>query len=222
MGCCHSCRRRSRSKVPKPKAAMPGTLVKDWPKLHSRPIIGVMSVMADRSPLGRLVLPAAYVKSVEASGARVVPVFPDQPETYYRKLFERLNGLFIPGGSGAPCGLQRPTTDAVALFYRWSIEAYEQQQLYWPIWGTCLGLEMLLDITEGLSGKLLSQCDMPARSFPLKLTSEAKDTRLIASMPEDVLKVSHRGTVLTVRSSMSFLFGLLPKVRCSLTYTPIV
>ena len=41
---------------------------------------------------------ASYVKFVESGGARVVPVMINQPEEYYRTIFESTNGLLIPGG----------------------------------------------------------------------------------------------------------------------------
>ena len=42
---------------------------------------------------------AAYVKYVEMAGARVVPVLIDQPDEYYRMIFNKTNGLLIPGGA---------------------------------------------------------------------------------------------------------------------------
>ncbi|KAL1422952.1 hypothetical protein MTO96_021546 [Rhipicephalus appendiculatus] len=41
---------------------------------------------------------ASYVKYIEASGGRVVPIFVDQTKDYYKKLFNSVNGVLIPGG----------------------------------------------------------------------------------------------------------------------------
>ena len=44
---------------------------------------------------------AAYVKYMEMAGARVVPVLINQPDEYYQKIFNKTNGLLIPGGAAS-------------------------------------------------------------------------------------------------------------------------
>lgn len=47
---------------------------------------------SDVSQFGSTYLPATYVKFVEASGARVVPILVNQSDIYYENMFHSLNG----------------------------------------------------------------------------------------------------------------------------------
>ena len=79
--------------------------MKELQALNKRPIIGILSQeLSDTleewygdnytSYIG-----AAYIKYVEAAGARVVPVLINQPDEYYEIIFNSTNGLLIPGGA---------------------------------------------------------------------------------------------------------------------------
>ena len=79
--------------------------MKEIQELNERPIIGILSQeLSDTleewygdnytSYIG-----AAYIKYVEAAGARVVPVLINQPDEYYEIIFNSTNGLLIPGGA---------------------------------------------------------------------------------------------------------------------------
>ena len=79
--------------------------MKELQELNKRPIIGILSQeLSDTleewygdnytSYIG-----AAYIKYVEAAGARVVPVLINQPDEYYEIIFNSTNGLLIPGGA---------------------------------------------------------------------------------------------------------------------------
>ena len=82
-----------------------GRELKELQELNERPIIGILSQeLSDTleewygdnytSYIG-----AAYIKYVEAAGARVVPVLINQPDEYYEIIFNSTNGLLIPGGA---------------------------------------------------------------------------------------------------------------------------
>ena len=84
---------------------MQGKELKELQELNERPIIGILSQeLSDTleewygdnytSYIG-----AAYIKYVEAAGARVVPVLINQPDEYYEIIFNSTNGLLIPGGA---------------------------------------------------------------------------------------------------------------------------
>lgn len=47
---------------------------------------------SEMSQYGSTYLPATYVKFVEASGARVVPILVNQSDSEYEDLFQSLNG----------------------------------------------------------------------------------------------------------------------------------
>ena len=67
----------------------------------NRPIIGIMAQstynMAFKN-LGRNYIPTSYVKFLESSGARVVPILNNLTEVKTKKLFESINGAVFPGG----------------------------------------------------------------------------------------------------------------------------
>ena len=42
---------------------------------------------------------SSYVKFLEQAGARVVPIFIQRDEAYYRRMFNLTNGLLVPGGA---------------------------------------------------------------------------------------------------------------------------
>jgi len=67
----------------------------EFPLVNDRPMIGVMVVMSDKKSLGKYSLPSTYVRSIQASGARVVPIFPNRTNEYYDDMFQKLNGLLV-------------------------------------------------------------------------------------------------------------------------------
>ena len=75
------------------------------PELNYRPIIGILAQELSRSleewygDNYTSYIGAAYVKYIEAAGARVVPVLINQTNEYYEMIFNSTNGLLIPGGA---------------------------------------------------------------------------------------------------------------------------
>ena len=71
-------------------------------EINHRPIIGILAQECQpyfhEALCNTSYIAASYVKYVESGGARVVPVFINQPEEYYRTIFHSTNGLLIPGG----------------------------------------------------------------------------------------------------------------------------
>ena len=75
--------------------------------LNHRPIIGILT-----QELGPILqkwygdkytsyIGSAYIKYIEAAGARVVPVLINQPMEYYEIIFNSINGLLFPGGGAS-------------------------------------------------------------------------------------------------------------------------
>jgi len=153
---------------------------------NDRPIIGVLSQELDDSiatifPDKHSYIAASYIKYIEGAGARAVPILIDQPEEYYMKMFESINGLLIPGGGVdvEDSGYAR----AGAKLYELAIDANDNGD-HFPIWGTCLGFEFLSVITAG------SNCLTHCASYtaqPLTLQPAAKSSRLFGNAPQDVL-----------------------------------
>ena len=71
--------------------------------LNNRPIIGILAQECQPyfpvEICSTSYIAASYVKYIESAGARVVPVLINQPEEYYRIIFNSTNGILFPGGN---------------------------------------------------------------------------------------------------------------------------
>ncbi|XP_034416594.1 gamma-glutamyl hydrolase-like [Cyclopterus lumpus] len=153
-------------------------------KRNDRPIIGVLAQEVSVPKANQVsYIAASYVKTLEAAGARVVPVMINQTPEEYKKLFNSINGVLFPGGSAniTSSGYQR----AAKTFYELAIEANERGD-YFPVWGTCLGYEQLAVLTSGKN--LLSITDTTGVALPLNFLHEAKDSRIFRGFPAELLE----------------------------------
>lgn len=99
---------------------------------------------------------ASYVKAVEASGARVVPIFLSKTPDYYRKLVESVNGVVFPGGDAnitTPGGYY----DAAKLIYNYTRQVQERGDNF-PLLGVCLGHEALAQVSDPTNDNALDSC----------------------------------------------------------------
>ena len=81
---------------------------------------------------------ASYVKWIEMSGGRSIPIPYDMTSpSLLDELFDQMHGLLLPGGNNSTIPY------AVQYMLQRSMERNAQGD-YFPIWGTCLGYEMIL------------------------------------------------------------------------------
>jgi len=121
-----------------------------------KPVIGVMTQpVVDGT---QSFLAASYVKFIESGGGRVVPVPFDAPEENLSFYFNTLNGILFPGG-GADLSVDGKYYKAQKFFFDKSIDSFDNGD-YFPIWGTCLGFESLVQI--------VSQNESLISSFPIE------------------------------------------------------
>ena len=99
---------------------------------------------------------SSYVQWIMSGGARVVPIIIGKDEEYYRKIFDGINGLLLPGGS-APLSGPGGYASVGGLFYQWAKEANDHGDFF-PIWGTCNGFE-LLTVLSSKDTSRLTECD---------------------------------------------------------------
>ena len=92
---------------------------------------------------------ASYVKWVESAGARAVPVPYDASDATVEAIFHSANGLLLPGGGV-------PLSDAAKKFLTLARDANAGGADYFPVWGTCLGFEWLLQFEAG-TDKILDE-----------------------------------------------------------------
>jgi len=163
--------------------------------VNNRPIIGILSQTIHSELAGMLpegnnyttYIASSYIKWVEAAGARAVPVIVENeistPE-YFEKLFSGLNGLLIPGG--AVSIYDSGYSKASKLFFDWAKEANDAGDVF-PIWGSCLGFEMLALL--GVGGQPnLKNCLSYDQALPLDLVQGWEEGILLAEAPGDILE----------------------------------
>ena len=160
-------------------------------KLNLRPVIGIFaqqtSTITTTGPLAAydLMVPSSYVNWIGQAGARAIPVLLGRSKHYYREIFDRTNGLLLPGGSQGilPDDIY---TEEGKLLWDMAKEANDSGD-YYPIWGTCLGFEELSVLETG-SGSVIS-LDVEATNIalPLNFTLEASSSRLFGSMDPDLV-----------------------------------
>lgn len=156
---------------------------------NERPIVGILAqaishsledVFADMNFTSYI--GAAYVKFMESSGARVVPVLINQTDEYYEMIFNSTNGLLIPGGavSLTDSGYAR----AGKKLFEMAKTAWDEKQDPFPIWGTCLGFELLaLLAADGQPN--LAACNSSDQALPLSVTDEWWESYIsLAASPE--------------------------------------
>ncbi|XP_048042389.1 gamma-glutamyl hydrolase-like [Megalobrama amblycephala] len=153
-------------------------------KTNDRPIIGVLSQdVFHPQPHRNSLIAASYVKFLESAGARVVPLMINKTDDEYTRLFKSINGVLFPGGgvSLKSSGYSK----AAAVFYRLALEANSNGD-YFPVWGTCLGFELLTLLTSG--ELLLSHTNTSGVALPLNFTADVRDSRLFKDFPEDLME----------------------------------
>ncbi|KAI4887782.1 hypothetical protein NFI96_028305 [Prochilodus magdalenae] len=150
---------------------------------NDSPMIGVLAQEVYQPTPGKnAYIAASYVKYLESGGARVVPVMINRTEEEYIRLFKSLNGIFLPGGGTSI--LSSGYAKAAGIFYRLALQANLQGD-YFPVWGTCLGFELLTLLTS--EEFLLSHTNTSGVSLPLDFTKESKDSRMFKDFPEDLM-----------------------------------
>ncbi|CAF0762035.1 unnamed protein product [Rotaria sordida] len=151
---------------------------------NTRPIIGILTQPTPSiwgKPNRTTYIAASYVKYIEATGAQVVPIRMYQSIEYYLHLFNSLNGVLLPGGEFANEYLY-----VAKLFYMWSLKDFDEIQKIFPLWGTCLGFEVLLMLTR-CSTDIMEPCRGYDYATELTFMPDAADSRLLGkSLPINI------------------------------------
>ena len=106
------------------------------------PVIGILSQPTKDAKDDYIA--ASYVKWLEAGGARSIPIPYDAFPALVDDIFEQINAVLLPGGA---CDLP----PSVIYLLNKVVESNNQGSGYFPVWGTCLGFEFLLQYAGGKS-----------------------------------------------------------------------
>jgi len=83
------------------------------------------------------------VKWLESAGARSIPIAYDASDELVEEIFTQINGLLLPGGDV-------PLPSSAKKMWELAIESNSRGD-YFPVWGTCLGMEFMLMLAGGES-----------------------------------------------------------------------
>ncbi|DBA88768.1 hypothetical protein WJX77_006584 [Trebouxia sp. C0004] len=153
--------------------------------VNNRPLIGVLSQPGEPAPEGMSYIAASYIKFIEMAGGRAVPIEYDLPQSEVRKRFDAINGLLVPGGSGN-LTKGHPFYDNTEYLLKLAIEANDNGD-YFPVHGTCLGLEVLT-IIAAQNSTLLSKFNSEDNASPLYFTEAAEKSHFFGSLSKKVRK----------------------------------
>ncbi|EAA11416.4 AGAP006670-PA [Anopheles gambiae str. PEST] len=129
---------------------------------------------------------ASYVKFVEGAGARVVPIWINQPVEYYQTIMANLNGVLLPGGA-TWFNQSNGYADAGRHIYDIAMQ-YNENGEYFPLWGTCLGFELLTYLAAN-GTEHRAHCRSNSQALPLNFKDDFRKSRLFASAPNDVIDI---------------------------------
>jgi gamma-glutamyl hydrolase len=174
-------------------------------KTH-KPTIGILAQRCHDCP-GRSYIAAGFTKWIESAGARAVPIRFYSSEAELRRLFNSVNGLIFPGGL-TDLYMDDPYVIAARKLWTWARETNDGGDPF-PIWGTCLGFQLLHILESNVSfTQLLVDTDSVAQPTTLDFTDKASSSYMFSSMDKDLVeKLSNPERNIALQNHM---FGLPP------------
>ncbi|KAG5677951.1 hypothetical protein PVAND_007664 [Polypedilum vanderplanki] len=162
------------------------------PQINNNPIIGILAEellysLEDKYPdQYHSYIASSYVKFVEGGGARVVPVWIGKPREYYEDIMSKLNGILFPGGS---LWFNQTNGYSEAGMHIYEIaEKMNDEGDYFPIWGTCLGFELLTYLSaKGEEHRV--DCSSNSQSLPLIFKDGFHESRMFKNAPSHVIEI---------------------------------
>ena len=174
------------------------------PVRTSRPVIGILTQPTDvdksynLSSYGNAYLVASYVRWVESAGARAVPVPWSASEEELREIFLTTNGILFPGGGTSLSGHGGPEGVAYkaagATLFALAKAANDAGTVY-PIWGTCLGFEEVMELSVNSTSVLRRTTGTDPMLAPVTLTAAATQSKLLAASPSTRDALENSGNV---------------------------
>ncbi|CAH1402207.1 unnamed protein product [Nezara viridula] len=161
---------------------------------NERPIVGILAqevsdIISKKYPYSKSYIAASYVKAVEGSGARVIPIFINKNEAYYRDIIRSINGLVLPGGNVWFYEFDDKTPKengylrASEILYEEIKKRNKENKENFPILGICLGLEVMLFI-EADKKECRDTCRPNHSIMSLDLCLGYDESRLFKNMNE--------------------------------------
>jgi len=126
---------------------------------------------------------SAYVKYMESAGARVVPIIYGEDPAIVKDKLSKLDGILFPGGGGDYIDNGKMALEHV-------MADHDAGNVY-PLWGTCLGFERLLQFTATKGMDVLESMKAQHVSLPLTFDVPPQDTRMFHQMGPAAEELAH-------------------------------
>jgi len=173
----------------------------------ARPIVGILALPVEHADCITLSLHAPqtstscfhslYVKWLESAGARVVPLPYDLPVDEFDAQLDAINGALITGGETDIKQIDSAYMAATRRLYNRSLALHASGET-WPLWGTCMGMQVLSILGANDPDVLLSHAyDSENLVLPLTLTPAAATSKLLCDdcLPQAALRTLRSANV---------------------------
>ncbi|XP_064541978.1 gamma-glutamyl hydrolase A isoform X2 [Drosophila montana] len=144
-------------------------------------------------------LAASYPKCVEAAGASVVPIWIGRDRAYYAQIMKLVNGVLLPGGAvylddedkhvKKDSKLTNLCVQSIQYIYELALER-NLAGSYFPLWGTCLGFQLLLKSAARAAGApiMRDKCGDIFDAKPLQLEPGYATSRIFGQLSPEQAK----------------------------------
>lgn len=123
-------------------------------KLNPKPIIAVLTQPSPYPEFPKEQyshIASSYVKGIEAAGGHVIPIKYDDSKENINEILKGVNGIFLTGGGtnlkerNSTTRKKKYTQYGKTAKYLISYAKKENRMgKYFPLWGTCLGFELMM------------------------------------------------------------------------------
>ncbi|KAF6208947.1 hypothetical protein GE061_014690 [Apolygus lucorum] len=191
---------------------------------NDRPIIGILAeeYYPSKTEGGAdgTYIAASYVKMVEASGARVVPIMTGKDKAYYLKLVNSLNGILLPGG-GVDLWAKGGYGEASHILYELVLEV-NRNGTHFPLYGVCLGLEVLAVASSNMSRDVLSTVNgVNNKPLNLNFLPNSMESNLYSRMPRKLIELLKTKNITSNHHSKSLTRESLRLHHLEQTWRPL-
>jgi len=169
---------------------------------NTRPIVGILS--QEYGDDKHTYIAASYVKWVESAGARAIPLFYDSWSVEQMEgMLKNINGVIFPGGGMDFVGKYLDQLQTIFRFVKQS----NDNGIYFPLWGTCLGFEELVCLAANDTHVLDGPFDCEDTNLALTFTPAASQSKLFGAMPDNLKQIITKQKV----TYNYHEFGITPK-----------
>ncbi|CAI2372949.1 unnamed protein product [Moneuplotes crassus] len=153
-------------------------------RVNESPVVGILTQPCNETSD---YIASAYVKFVEASGARAVPIIWRYSDEEILNLVSKLNGVLLPGGFTPFRNEDGSLTEhsrKVELILN-KVKEFNDEGTYYPVLGICMGMQQIAQIEAPYKDTVeLCIFDSGDVADSVILKDSAADSQLYNDMPE--------------------------------------